>query len=216
MANNDSDYVGMMTYELIGESFNLLDEYFSHDPYNHSGLRVVGNSNFIFVADSTEMPSADLVVFGEELHLCGDKIPKLYTTKAHLSDSIWNGTYNSCIWCNENFLVIGCGWNIATEAYDLGLTVFAINSNGSLTLKYQDVSLNQVKALCHDGNFLYVGSNYDGSNSKVRIYTIETDGTLTLKDTIEIDSVNQGQITGIKNDGRFIYISTNSGTPWET
>jgi len=143
------------------------------------------------------------------------KLTKLYTTKDHLTLGVWDGAAESCMWCNNDFLVIGCGWNIATENYDLGISVFAINSNGSLTLKYQDTSLLKVTALCHDGRFLYVGiidPNYSTFN-EVKIYKLEVDGSLTLKDTILI---TDGYVTGIKSDGRFIYISTTYGTPWET
>jgi hypothetical protein len=204
----------MESYHIVDGVLTLLDKYYSESgpPTEYVlGHNVFGNSKFIFLADHSFLDSdfliQDIIVYGEELHLCGDKIPKLYTTKAHLSDSIWNGTYNSCMWCNENFLVIGCGWNIATEAYDLGLSVFAINSNGSLTLKYQDPSLELVTALYHDGRFLYVG-HYVSDSNLVRVYTIESDGTLTLKDTMSIGSSSEGYISGIKGDGRFIYVFT--------
>jgi hypothetical protein len=204
----------MESYHIVDGVLTLLDKYYSQvePPKEYVlGHNIFGNSKFIFLADHSFLDSdfliQDIIVFGEELHLCGDKIPKLYTTKAHLTPSEWNGAAESCMWCNDDFLVIGCGWNIATESYDLGISVFAINPNGSLTLKYQDTSLEKVSALYHDGKFLYVGHYVSGSNL-VRIYTIETDGSLTLKDTIAIGSSDEGYISGIKGDGRFIYIFT--------
>lgn len=141
-----------------------------------------------------------------------EKLTKLYATQDHLTPALWNGTAESCMWCNDDFLVIGCGWNFATEAYDLGLSVFAINLNGSLTLKYQDISLGSVTAIYHDERFLYVGilDAISYTFNEVRIYKLETDGSLTLKDTILINYSDHGYVTGIKSDGRFIYISTSS------
>jgi 6-phosphogluconolactonase (cycloisomerase 2 family) len=126
------------------------------------------------------------------------KLTKLYGTPSYYySDE----PYRQCLWSDEEYVFVGGYPNV-------GVIVYKINSDGSLTKKDQIITEQNVVALWNDGRFLYVGISNDDINNGMRIFKVESDGTLTLKDTIPIDSMTYGWLTGITGDGRFVYVAT--------
>jgi len=129
------------------------------------------------------------------------KLTKLYGTTPYLNP--YNERWPEYLWCDENYVFMATFiYNQEQQFIESELTVYKINSDGSLTQTDQIFMPESIMALYGDGRFLYVGLGGDIFNG-FKTYKVETNGTLTFKEAVPTDR----WVTSITGDGRFIYVT---------